>query len=139
MGTDQDFKYVIQDFSNVYVGARLTYEELTQSTDTPARLNSAIFMYIAKEAVMDKQICEHLYEIEEGSMPYMIYAQLKAQMKIVSPIMKTDKKGRQFTEYKTNTVFVTDFIKDKQLKECTDVSRVSEVTFKKLHLMSLSV
>lgn len=136
---EQDFKYVIQDFSNVYIGARLTYEELTQSTDSPGRLNSAVFLYFFKENLQSRRLCEHLFEIEEGSMPYLVFAQLKAQVKIVCPVTKIDKKGRESIEYKTSTIAVTDFVKNQKLKEETTVDMVSEITFKKLHLMSLSV
>ena len=32
---NMDFKYVLQDFNNVYIGARLTFAELCEQDDTP--------------------------------------------------------------------------------------------------------
>lgn len=139
MGTDQDFKYVLQDFSNVYIGARLTYEELTQQEDSPQRLNTAIFMYMYKDNLQNVRICDHIMTVSEDDMSYMIFSQIKAQMKLVTPVEKIDKKGRKSTEYKTNIMAVTDFIRNKQLRENTKAEQISEITCKKLHLASLHV
>ena len=35
---DQDFKYVIQDLTNVYIGARYTYEEMLEDDHIPHKL-----------------------------------------------------------------------------------------------------
>lgn len=35
---ENDYKYVIQDFSNYYMGARSSYQELADSDNTPAVL-----------------------------------------------------------------------------------------------------
>lgn len=139
MGTDQDFKYVMQDFSNVYIGARLTYEEFTQQADAPQRLCSAFFMYMFPEKLQQVRICDHIMTLEEGTMPYMVFAHCKAQMKLVTPMQKTDKKGNVSVQYVTKTLAVTDFIRDKQLRDNTIAEQISEITCKKLHLASLHV
>ena len=36
MTDSMDFKYIIQDLSNYYIGARMTYEELIGHEDMPA-------------------------------------------------------------------------------------------------------
>ena len=139
MGSDQDFKYVLQDFSNVYIGARLTYRQLTEQSDTPQRLSSAIFLYVFQNGLQDVRICDHLMQIEEKTMPCMIYMQLKAQIKVVEPVKKINKKGQESIEYKTRTYTAGEFIKNKELRQRIQPEQISEISFKKLHLMSLSV
>ena len=46
---NMDFKYVLQDFNNVYIGARLTFAELCEQDDTPQRLCTAVFQYVIPE------------------------------------------------------------------------------------------
>ena len=38
-----DFKYVIQDLSKVYIGANYTYEELQNEDDMPVKFKEAAF------------------------------------------------------------------------------------------------
>lgn len=139
MDIDRDFQYVLQDFSNVYIGARLTYRQLTQQEDTPQRLSSAIFQYVYKEGLEDVRICDHLMSIQEETAPCLIYTQLKAQVKIIQPVAKTDRKGQETVEYKQQTYPVADFVHNKALREQVQPEQITEVTFKKLHLMSLHV
>lgn len=135
----QDFRYVLQDFSNVYIGARFTYGELTEQEDTPQRLSSAIYRYLTQDGLQDTRICDHLMTLTGNSMPYMIYAQLKAEMKVVQPVTKIHKNGSQVTEYKVQTYPVTEFIENEALRQQIRPEQISEIAFKKLHLMSLKV
>lgn len=139
MGQEQDFQYVLQDFSNVYMGARLTFLQLTQKEDTPQRLSSAIYRYVFPEHLQDVRICDHLLTVREGTMPYMIYEQIKAQVKVVYKVEQTDKKGKIHTEYKTETYPVTEFIKNDALRSRTTAEQIMEITCKKLNLYALHV
>ena len=135
----QDFRYVLQDFSNVYIGARLTYGQLTEQDDTPQRLSTAIYRYLMQDGLENTRICDHLMILSAQTVPYMIYAQLKAEMKVVQPVTKIHKNGRQVTEYKVQTYPVTVFAEDEALRGQIRPEQISEITFKKLHLMSLKV
>lgn len=35
MAENRDFKYVLQDFGNLYIGARFTYGEMLENEDIP--------------------------------------------------------------------------------------------------------
>ncbi len=141
MGNENDFQYVLQDFSNVYIGARLTYEKMTTMDDTPQRLSSAVFQYIYRDEKQNSRICDHLMEMDEKEMAFLIFKQLKAQVKIVRPEVKVDKKGNESISYKTETVNVTDFVQGKAAVKREEISAdaISEVTFRKLNLVALSV
>ena len=50
---DNDFKYILQDISNIYVGARSTYGELAENEDLPHKLREVIVRIILSEVAGD--------------------------------------------------------------------------------------
>ena len=46
----EDFKYVIQDVGNLYLGAGFSYEELLVHEMVPFKLRVIISQYVLKEA-----------------------------------------------------------------------------------------
>ena len=119
---NMDFKYVLQDFNNVYIGARLTFAELCEQDDTPQRL----------------RICDALSSMTKDSKLAMVLKQLRCKIKTVKPKIKVDKKGRSRTEYETEELSFENFWKKQEQGQlCADY--ISEFYFGKLHLMSLGV
>lgn len=139
MGNENDFKYVLQDFSNVYIGTRLTYGELVQLEDTPQKLRSAVYQYIYREADARTRICDHILSIKEDSMSYLVFTQLKGQIKIVFPESITDKKGKTKTQYRTETYSIADIVTNEELRNSISPEQITEYIFKKLRLVSLAV
>ena len=80
---DTDFKYLIQDFSNYFIGARLTYDEMIDLDDMPGRFRSAIFKYMEDETPLDVRICDHLLSMDKKSKSAMIYSQLKTEITVL--------------------------------------------------------
>ena len=63
MPQNQDFKYVLQDFGNIYIGARYSYEEMLKSAVFEGHLTTEKIVEIAKN------ILEHSEtDIELGSL-----------------------------------------------------------------------
>lgn len=139
MGNENDFKYVLQDFSNIYIGTRLTYGELVRMEDTPQRLKSAIYLYIYREVDAATRICDHLSTMKENSLSYMVFSQLKGQIKVVSQEMVTDKKGESKSQYRTETFSIADIVTNEELRSRVLPEQIKEYVFKKLRLMSLEV
>lgn len=46
---NRDYKYVMQDFTTVYLGARYTYEELIEAEDIPFKIKTLVNHYIKPE------------------------------------------------------------------------------------------
>ena len=46
---DTDFKYVMQDTGNIYIGARLTYAELMEQEMLPFKMKTIIQHYFLKD------------------------------------------------------------------------------------------
>lgn len=135
---NMDFKYVLQDFNNVYIGARLTFAELCEQDDTPQRLRTAVFQYVIPEVGEEIRICDALSSMTKDSKLAMVLKQLRCKIKTVKPKIKVDKKGRSRTEYETVELsFESFWKKQEQGQLCADY--ISEFYFGKLHLMSLGV
>lgn len=135
---NMDFKYVLQDFNNVYVGGRLTFAELCEQDDTPQRLRSAVFQYVIPEVGEEIRICDALSAMTKDSKLAMVLKQLRCKIKTVKPKTKVDKKGRSRTEYEAEELSLEAFWKKREHGQlCADY--ISEFYFGKLHLMSLSV
>ena len=73
---NMDFKYVLQDFNNVYIGARLTFAELCEQDDTPQRLRTAVFQYVIPEVGEEIRICDALSSMTKDSKLAMVLKQL---------------------------------------------------------------
>ncbi|MBR6316023.1 MAG: hypothetical protein K6E75_06815 [Lachnospiraceae bacterium] len=128
---DLDFKYLMQDFSNYYIGARLSYEEMIDQDDMPGRLRSAIFKYMEDETSLDVRICDHLLSMEKKSKSAMIYSQLKTEI----TVLPNAAAGR----HKQTIVKADDFFADDMLRSSLTPDEISELRFKKKNLMFLRV
>lgn len=80
---DRDYKYVMQDFSNLYLGARYTYDELLETEELPFKVKSMINRFVKPELSGENLSLEsHLYYMEEKDFVYQTFRQLKAKVKI---------------------------------------------------------
>lgn len=138
-GNDLDFKFVMQNFSDVFFGLRLTYKELAEAEDTPQKLKTAVYMYILPEVGEEIRICEHVLTMDESSKAYTVFSQLKGKFKVMIPVELTDRKGRTRTEYREKILKVSELVCDKQLRETVKPEHMMEYKFSKLHLGSLAV
>lgn len=139
---EQDFKYVMQNFSNVYIGARCTYEEAAEHMDMPSRLKTAIYrMIYGGEITREETIASHLLRLTKQDMGYLFYSQLKLQIKVLVIEKVTDKKGMEKETACEKIYSIEQFVEDGRLKEQVQKDKVivQEMFFKKLHLTGLSV
>ncbi len=139
MGNENDFKFVMQNFSDVFFGLRMTYQELADAEDTPQKLKTAVYMYILPEAGEDTRICDHILTIDEKSKAYDVFSRLKGKFKVMLPVEVTDRKGKTRTEYREKILTVKELVSDSELKAQINPDFMLEYKFSKLHLGSLAV
>lgn len=136
---ENDYKYVIQDFSNYYIGARLSYQELAENDNAPGRLKDAVYRTFFKETDPAMTIGEHLLKLEESSMCYLAFSQLHVRIKVTSLLKKEDKKGNLKEVYETRDYSLDEFLKQEQMRENPVQYLIQEISFKKRHLMMMHV
>lgn len=136
---ENDYKYVIEDFSNYYIGARLSYQELADNENTPGRLKDTVYRTFFKETDPSVTIGEHLQGLQDTSICYMAFSQLRIRIKVTSLMQKPDKKGNLKDVYETRDYSLDEFLKQEQIKENPDNYLIQEISFKKRHLMMMHV
>lgn len=136
---ETDYKYAIQDFSNVYLGARMTYQNLADYEGVPGKIKDAVYRIFFKEVAPDLTIGEHLMELKDNTMSYLVYHQIKISVKVISLTLKTDKKGRMKETYDILDYTLKDFMENQEIHNHPEQYMVQEISFKKRNMMLLHV
>ncbi len=128
---NRDYKYVMQDISNVYIGAKFSYQELIEEDDTPFKIKKMIHEYIEKEMQEENLSLErHFYYMEAGGFMYQMFLQLKTRVKFN---LFSEKKGH----YETEIMKLEDFVKIPSEKKEEQKVFIQEIIFSKLALLTL--
>lgn len=86
---DDDFKYVLQDFSSITLGARYSYQEIMESRRVPFKLQSIVERYILPHvADPDIEIGQHMLSLTKDDPCFRIYEDLKLKVKYFEPRKK---------------------------------------------------
>lgn len=79
---EDDFKYVMQDVSRYYFGARLSYNEILSQEMAPFKFKTILERYVLKDVDSDTTLESHLYYLEDESFEARVYKQLKARVRV---------------------------------------------------------
>ena len=99
--TYEDYKYNMQDVSNLYIGAKYTFGELLEEEDILFKFRLIVERYIMPEADREDTLESHLYYLDKSSFLVQIYKQLKARIKVNLIEEKKTLGGRTKREYTT--------------------------------------
>lgn len=136
---ENDYKYVLEDFSNIYIGARFSYGELAENDDVPGRFKDAVYRVFLKETEPEVTVGEHLMKLKDDGMGYLAYKQLRIRIKVTCLTCVQDKKGSVKERYITKDYALDDFMKEEGIRENQEQYLIQEISFKKRHLMGLHV
>ena len=134
-GENQDFKYVMQDVSRVYIGAKFTYQEMMDTDEIPFKLKAIFSHYILKEVAGDTTPENHIFYMNDTDLSYMVYRQLKVRFKLDFPVLSSKGKWEYRSEYHT----IEEIVGNGQWKERRDEIVVEEMVLTKLHIMMMSL
>ena len=136
---NKDFKYVIQDFSTLYIGAKFTYGELIEEEEAPFKLKSIIQKNILSEMEPDLSLESHFYYMEDTGFIYQVYKQLRVKLKVSEIVEKKSILGKKKKEYVSKVYSLADFVKIPLETKMQKGVVISEVNISKLALMGLSL
>ena len=134
---DNAYKYVLQDFTNVYIGALFTFEELIASDDCPVRFKDFVIRVICKDGDRNMTISERLLEIKENDEVYSQLQKLKLKIKVTHLLKSLDKHGNEKDTYETKELKIEDFVKDDYVHDEPGEFLIQEISFKKRHLTAM--
>ncbi|MCM1325389.1 MAG: hypothetical protein NC094_02065 [Bacteroidales bacterium] len=134
--TYEDYKYSMQDVSNLYIGAKYTFGELLAQEDILFKFRLIVERYIMPEADREDTLESHLYYLDKNSFLVQIYKQLKARIKVNLIEEKKTLSGGKKKEYTTKMLTAEELtgmsIEEKQ--KCGMV--IQELKVSKLAMLS---
>lgn len=133
--TYEDYKYCMQDVSNLYIGSKYTMEELLEDENVSFKFRLIVERYILPESDLQDTLETHLYYLGEKSFVVKIYRQLKARVKVNVLQDKRSLTGGTTKKYTTKTVPVEKLAKMSVSEKEQAGMVVQELILSKLALM----
>lgn len=135
---DNDFKYILQDISNIYVGARSTYGELAENEDLPYKLREVIVRIILSEVAGDTTPENHLFYLAKDSASYRVMKKMKTRFRM-SVWEEADGKKRKKSGYVNREYALDEVVDSAELHQKKDTIVVEEMRVSKLGLATVVV
>lgn len=131
---ERDFKYVMQDTSHVFMGGRMSYEDMITWEEVPFKIKAIVNKYfIGKE---ESGLAETILALEQDDFRYQILKQLKIKIKAGNYQMKRSLFGKEEEKYVSKLYTLDEFM---QLAQGDKRLVTEEFIFSKLALMAFSL
>jgi len=135
----QDYKYVLQDTGNVYLGAKFTYEEIMDREDVSFKIKAIIEHYIAKEVTLDTSLESHFYYMKPKDFAARTYEQLKVKIKVSELKSRKGLLGKEKQTYADMVYKISQFAELSEEEKKQKGIMIQEIGISKLALMTFPV
>ena len=136
---NDDFKYVIQDTSNVYFGKELSYTEMMARDDVPFKWKAIINGHIAKDTDLDQTISAHMLEIDTNCFTYRIFEQLKVMVRVCYKTQKSSLFGGKKEKWVHRTCPIKQFCTEYRDRVKAHEMVIEDISISKLALMVINI
>ena len=131
---ERDFKYVMQDTSHVFMGGRMSYEDMITWEEVPFKIKAIVNKYfMGKE---ESSLAETILALEQDDFRYQILKQLKIKIKAGTYQMKKRLSGKEEEKYVSKLYTLDEFM---QMAQGDKRLVTEEFIFSKLALMAFSL
>lgn len=131
---ERDFKYVIQDTSQVFIGGRMSYEDMMTWEEIPFKIKAIMNKYFINQE--ETGLAEVMPKLEKEDFRYQILKQLKIKIKAGTYMNKKNLFGKESKKYVSKVYHLDEYI---QLAQTEDTLVTEEFIFSKLALMAFSL
>lgn len=135
----QDFKYILQDTGNLYFGKELSYREIYDSEEVPFKFKAVINTYIQKDVDLNMKMVEHLMSISKEDFTYLVFEQLKVQVRVYYGVEKKNLFGKMTTKWIHTTCKWKEFVENYRDKVQNGEVTIEDVSVSKFALMVFSI
>ena len=135
----EDFKYVLQDTGNLYLGAGFSYEELLEAETVPFKLKAILSHYILKESSPDTTLESEFYYLKEDTFLYETYRQLKEKVKGQVQAEKRSLLGKTSLVYQEKVFTLPELTAMNLARKKASGMLIREIIISKLGMMTFSV
>ena len=143
---DRSFKYTMMDTTRIYVGGRMTYQEMIEWDDVPFKIKAIVNKeFVPAAGTTEITFPDHFRIIEKDSFLFQVLKTLKTKVKVDIPVLKRGKSEESII-YKSRVCSIDeylDLIKDGSLNLTLSDGTVKEavpeeISFSKLAVMIYS-
>ncbi|NBJ97052.1 hypothetical protein D5282_06865 [bacterium 1xD8-48] len=135
----EDFKYVLQDTGNLYLGAGFSYEELLEAEMVPFKLKTILSHYILKESSPDTTLESEFYYLKEDTFLYETYRQLKVKVKGQVQAEKRSLLGKTSLVYQEKVFTLPELTAMNLARKKASGMLIREIIISKLGMMTFSI
>lgn len=137
----EDYKYVMADVGNVYLGAKYTYGELLQNEDVPFKIRAIVERYILPETDAETTLESDFYYMTPDSFACRTYKQLRVKVKCSRIVKKKSlfSRGKSRQVYTTEQVGLEDFAAMSPADKQAQGIVVQEIIVNKLAMITFTV
>lgn len=132
---NKDFKYVIQDVTKLYIGAKYTYQEMMDTDEISFKFKAILSHYMLKEVAGDTTPENHVFYMKDTDLSYMVYDQMKVKFKMNFPVLS--KKGTW--QYKSEYHTISEIVHNAEWQEQKDRIVIEEMVVGKMQIMAMSL
>ena len=137
---NNDFRYVMHDMTNIYIGAKHTYDELMNIDEVPFKLKTILSHYMLKEIAGNTTLENHLFFMKKTDESYRIYKQMKTRFKL--NVFRENGHGKGKPGYVQKEYKIDEIVEGPEsavLHENMNTIFVEEMHITKLGLLSVGI
>lgn len=133
---NKDYKYTMADYSNIYLGAKLSYREVIEHPDINFKIKAVIERYFLKDLDADTTLESHFYYMTPEEFAAKTYLQLKVKVKFNILEEKKGLFGKGKKVYTTKILPIQKFMEMNLAQKKAGGVVIQEIAFPKMTLLS---
>lgn len=132
----EDYKYVMQDTYQLYLGAKYSFEELIDNEEVPFKFRLIVERYIYQDVDPQTTLESQLYYMTSKDLQYRIYRQIKMKVKVNVIEEKKSLTGKCKKVYTTRILPIEELVKMTPAEKEEKGMVIQELMCSKLALMT---
>ena len=136
---NKDYKYTLVDYSNIYLGGKLTYRDVIEHPDINFKIKAIIERYFFKDIDPDTSLESHFYYMTPEEFAAKTYLQLKTKVKFNVLEEKRGIFGKKRRVYVTKILSLQKFMEINLARKKADGIVIQEIILPKITLMGFVV
>ncbi len=131
----EDYKYVMQDTYQIYLGSKYTFGEIVENEEIPFKFRLLVERYVYQEVDPSTTLESQIYYLEPKGMVFHTYKHIRMKVKVNVLKEKRTLKGRKW-EYTTQILPIEKLAEIPPAKKEEMGMVIQEILCSKLALMT---
>ena len=132
----EDYKYVMQDTYQLYLGAKYTFEEIIDNEEIPFKFRLIVERYVYPDVEPESSLESHLYYLADKGILVKTYKHIKLKVKFNIIEVKKSLTGQTKEVYTTKILPIEQFVKMTPAQKEERGVVIQEISCSKLALMA---